>query len=321
MESAPLCPVRAGHLPPAPGRGTSQKARHKAAWESDKDSGYSDVASEGLSSVEQTDSEEGPAAGPRNAEDPSGHAHTRTPPVGVLQKVLVDQGSGHKPPVQSWTIRPSLQLLPSSPQILLFPPASSKTPKYLPVLNSYAKIAPHPPQRSAKRGADTFRPGPASGLHSGGPGHKRKCRAASLPFRTKNQERLMPAEVLGCEAADKGHGGPTLAETVDTGCGVTSNQETSAPTVQPARSADPQNKSRRFQNTLGVLHHSGLLGIAMKTKELMRLNQVTQRQLEKLQQQVELYSRAVSGNELQHWQKLQDSLAEGERDAPAARTE
>lgn len=71
-----------------------------------------------------------------------------------------------------------------------------------------------------------------------------------------------------------------------------------------------KNKSRRFQNTLDVLHRSGLLSIALKTREVARLNQATQTQLEKLQEQVSLYTKAISSNSPEDWQKLQELLSE-----------
>lgn len=70
----------------------------------------------------------------------------------------------------------------------------------------------------------------------------------------------------------------------------------------------PQNNNRRFQNTLDILRRSGLLSIAMKTKELARLNQATQVQLERLQEQVALYTKAICSNNPEDWQMLQDSL-------------
>lgn len=76
--------------------------------------------------------------------------------------------------------------------------------------------------------------------------------------------------------------------------------------VLPAQ--QPQNHNRRFQNTLDILRRSGLLSIAMKTKELARLNQATQVQLERLQEHVALYTKAICSNNPEDWQMLQDSL-------------
>lgn len=90
---------------------------------------------------------------------------------------------------------------------------------------------------------------------------------------------------------------------------VASSQNTSLNEDEVLPTQQPQNKDRRFQNTLDVLRRSGLLSIAMKTKELARLNQATQVQLERLQEQVALYTKAICNNNPEDWQMLQDSLA------------
>lgn len=96
---------------------------------------------------------------------------------------------------------------------------------------------------------------------------------------------------------------------------LTSDSEISSQNTNTSHNEDEslsaqqqQNKSRRFQNTLDILRRSGLLSIAMKTKELARLNQATQVQLERLQEQVTLYTKANCSNDPEDWQILQDSL-------------
>ncbi|XP_072283976.1 CLOCK-interacting pacemaker [Pyxicephalus adspersus] len=290
----------------------------QTAPESDKDSGFSDVASECLSSVEQTDTEE-PTSRWNAAEIPVGcppppHPSPRPPPLLILKNLLVDQGSSPDPQVHSWTVRPSFQLLPTSSQILVFPPSITptkpppsieKSTKYLPILNSYPKIAPQPsqlPPRGHKREAESWHrsqtkrqlPRPP---HS--PNAEEKANSFTGP------EVLVVSDDLGLDS--------TQSETKESlGTGGTDLQaapisDTSNKTC-PAVPTQQQNKSRRFQNTLDVLHRSGLLSIAIKTRELSRLNQATQTQLEKLQEQVSLYTKAMSSNSHEDWKKLEESL-------------
>lgn len=69
-----------------------------------------------------------------------------------------------------------------------------------------------------------------------------------------------------------------------------------------------QSKHRRFQNTLVVLHRSGLLEITLKTKELIRQNQATQVELDQLKEQTRLLVEAAKSRAPQAWAKLQASL-------------
>ena len=68
---------------------------------------------------------------------------------------------------------------------------------------------------------------------------------------------------------------------------------------------------RRFQNTLVVLHKSGLLEITLKTKELIRQNQATQVELDQLKEQTRLFIEATKSRAPQAWARLQASLTSG----------
>ncbi|XP_067388310.1 CLOCK-interacting pacemaker [Emydura macquarii macquarii] len=69
-----------------------------------------------------------------------------------------------------------------------------------------------------------------------------------------------------------------------------------------------QSKRKRFQNTMVVLHRSGLLEITLKTKELIHQNQVTQIELDRLKQQTQLFMEAIKNNAPQAWAELEASL-------------
>ncbi|KAM9238918.1 CLOCK-interacting pacemaker isoform 1-T5 [Leptosomus discolor] len=136
-----------------------------AAVESDKDSGYSDGSSECLSAMEQTDSEDVLNALCWNAEDGPWQCPVTTSssfpalsPMVVMKNVLVKQGSSSQ--LQSWTVQPSFEVIPAQPQLVFLrpsiPPPVTPHPvgkkrndstNYLPILNSYPKIAPQPCKR------------------------------------------------------------------------------------------------------------------------------------------------------------------------------
>ncbi|KAK1201932.1 CIPC protein, partial [Pygoscelis papua] len=136
-----------------------------AAAESDKDSGYSGGSSEGLSAMEQTDSEDVLNALCWNAEDgpwqcpmTTSNSFPALSPMVVMKNVLVKQGSSSQ--LQSWTVQPSFEVIPAQPQLVFLrpsiPPPINPHPvgkkrndstNYLPILNSYPKIAPQPCKR------------------------------------------------------------------------------------------------------------------------------------------------------------------------------
>ncbi|XP_068110595.1 CLOCK-interacting pacemaker [Hyperolius riggenbachi] len=362
--------------------GIAALERHKTrrcqpAAECDKDSGFSDVASEGLSSVEQTDSEEAPPTSCRStAQTPPQHFQPRPPNLRLLKDLLVDQGSGPRMP--SWTVRPSFQLLPNSSQILLFPPSltpnksrapSRKPTRYLPILNSYPRIAPHPsqlplrdnkqvaepriashpsqlPLRGNKRVAEPRIASHPSQLPLRGNKRVADPRIASHPSHLPLRGNKRVADNCRHNQNKKPLPAPTCTSTGEKVLAVTSeghlpDVRNEVPDLAIAQSdagdsygtdesdlraatfsdtshktehsviSQQKNKSLRFQNTLDVLHHSGLLSIAIKTKELARINQATQNQLEKLQEQVSLYTKAMSSNSPEDWRRLQESLAKG----------
>ncbi|KAM4014565.1 CLOCK-interacting pacemaker isoform 2-T5 [Anomaloglossus baeobatrachus] len=295
-----------------------------AASESDKDSGFSDAASECLSCVEQTDAEDGAPSSHCSPPCPPSH-HS---PLLVLQN-LIDQGSRPEPHMQSWAVRPSFQLLPPSSQILVFPPSIYSTKpqticknstKYLPILNSYTKIAPHPSQLSSsvtypntnKRGANPAHHSQAKRLSSGLQHCTAKGKATSAVPETHEQKLVMPSDDVSYCERDLTTPPKDTDDTLTTERG--DPRTVSSPSISHSEDGtlpaqQPQDKSRRFQNTLDVLRRSGLLSIAMKTKELARLNQATQVQLERLQEQVAIYSKAICSNNPDDWQMVHDSLA------------
>ncbi|XP_077123636.1 CLOCK-interacting pacemaker [Ranitomeya variabilis] len=312
---------------PRPCRRTAQVDQPRnaipAAPESDKDSGYSDVASECLSSVEPTDAEE---CVPSSLHWSTTRPLSHHPPLLVLKNLLVDQGSGPDPHIQSWAGRPSFQLLPTSSQILVFPPSIPSTKsqpvckKYLPILNSYTKIAPHPCQLSSnvthpntnKRAANPSHHIQAKRLAPGLQRFTAKGNAASAVPKSHVQKSVVLSDEVSCCELDLT---TSPKGTNDTASRVRGDPHTVS-SYSISRSEDgtlpahqQQNKSRRFHNTLDVLRRSGLLSIAMKTKELARLNQATQVELERLQEQVAIYSRAVCSKNPDDWQMLHNSLA------------
>ncbi|TRY58366.1 hypothetical protein DNTS_034208 [Danionella cerebrum] len=64
-------------------------------------------------------------------------------------------------------------------------------------------------------------------------------------------------------------------------------------------------KHKRFCNTYNILNRSGLLGITMRTKELIRQNKRSQAQLQSLQAQTDLFLEAICSRDPKVWTRLQ----------------
>lgn len=235
----------------------------------------------------------------------------------------------------------------------------SDSRNYLPILNSYTKIAPHPGKRGLslspeERGASgiqkkvcTERLGP--GLSSSEPsktGAAPSSPSAPAPASAKLAEdsalQGVPSLVAGgspqtLQPVSSSHVAKapslTFASPASPVCAADSTLhglESSSP-LSPlsahyssplwaaehlCRSPDlfseqQQSKHRRFQNTLVVLHKSGLLEITLKTKELIRQNQATQVELDQLKEQTQLFIEATKSRAPQAWARLQASLTSG----------
>nr|XP_004649444.2 CLOCK-interacting pacemaker [Jaculus jaculus]XP_045010886.1 CLOCK-interacting pacemaker [Jaculus jaculus]XP_045010887.1 CLOCK-interacting pacemaker [Jaculus jaculus] len=364
------------------GRGTETKKAARqlgvVAAESDKDSGFSDGSSECLSSAEQMESEDVLRAlgwsredRPRQSSKTASNAFPTLSPMVVMKNVLVKQGSSSSQ-LQSWTVQPSFEVISAQPQLfVLHPPVSSSVSSchtgekksdsrnYLPILNSYTKIAPHPGKRGLslipeERRANgvakkvrTERLGPS--LSSSEPsktGPVPSSPSTPAPPNTKLSEdsalQGVPSLVAGgspqtLQPVSSSHVAKapslTFASPASPVCASDSTLhglESSSP-LSPlsasyssplwaaehlCRSPDifseqRQSKHRRFQNTLVVLHKSGLLEITLKTKELIRQNQATQVELDRLKEQTQLFLEATKSRAPQAWAKLQASLTSG----------
>ncbi|XP_036169913.1 CLOCK-interacting pacemaker isoform X1 [Myotis myotis] len=363
------------------GKGTEMKkvARQlgMAAAESDKDSGFSDGSSECLSSAEQMESEDMLSAlgwsredRPRLNSKAASSAFPTLSPMVVMKNVLVKQGSSSSQ-LQSWTVQPSFEVISAQPQLLfLHPPVPSPVSRchagekrsdsknYLPILNSYTKIAPHPGKRGLSlspkekdRGTQkkicTERPGlslPASEPTKTG------AVSSSPPTAAPPSAKLVEDSALQGVPSLVAGGSPQTLQPVSSSHVAKAPSLTFASPASPVCASDSTlhgvestsplsplsanyssplwaaehlcrspdlfseqlpSKHRRFQNTLVVLHKSGLLEITLKTKELIRQNQATQVELDQLKEQTQLFIEAAKSRAPQAWARLQASLTLG----------
>ncbi|XP_072480490.1 CLOCK-interacting pacemaker [Notamacropus eugenii] len=360
-----------------------QMAHHfsMAAAESDKDSGFSDGSSECLSSAEQMDSEDMLNTLGWHGED--GHRQNSTiasntfPALSsmvVMKNVLVKQGrnSSH---LQSWTVQPSFEVIPAQPQLVFLHPSvpspvspypagekKNDSRNYLPILNSYTKIAPHPGKRGLalnpeERGEIGLQKRVCTERHRTSLSSTGPTKTNILPSNPSTPV-LSPNTKLAEDSVQQSLSSLVVSKSLQTVPGspaVSSSHMAKAPHLtfasldSPLGSSDStlhglespmplsalsapyghpgagdqlcrppetfpeqrQNKHRRFRNTLVILHRSGLLEITLKTKELIRQNQATQVELDRLKEQTELLMEATKSSAPQAWARLQASLASG----------
>ncbi|KAM5337110.1 CLOCK-interacting pacemaker isoform 2-T2 [Glossophaga mutica] len=297
-------------------------------------------------------------------EERAGQTGTQTD----FQQGILGGGSSQ---LQSWTVQPSFEVISAQPPLLFLhppvpPPArpchagekKSDSRNYLPILNSYTKIAPHPGKRGLSLSPKERERGTQKKLRTDRPGSSSPAReptktgalsSSPPPAAPPSTKVAEDAALQGVPSLAAG-GSPqtlqpvsgshvakapslTFASPASPVCASDSTPhglESNSPlSPLPANYSSPlwaaehlcrspdvfaeqrQSKHRRFQNTLVVLHKSGLLEITLKTKELIRQNQATQVELDQLKEQTQLLLEAIKGRAPQAWAKLQASLASG----------
>uniref|UniRef100_H3CZH8 CLOCK interacting pacemaker n=1 Tax=Tetraodon nigroviridis TaxID=99883 RepID=H3CZH8_TETNG len=290
--------------------------------DSERDSGFSDASSEHLSLVDTTDSEDSPRAavqqgvkaassGPSSQLAVVGGSYSGLSPMIIMNNVLLKQPGDNPPALKPWGFRPTVEVVQpvvQQPQVVFLQPLVSRQPSpaskelssrhrrpknYLPILKSYPKIAPHP--------------GDGSGSCSSGRG------TASWSEKSASQagqrDRQQKSGSFGCSAP----AAPSSPSSVPHGRPEAPVRENPSSAVGPADLSSlacfsaPENtqalpdpsessadiKRKRFCNTYNILSKSGLLDIALRTKELHRQNRRTQSELEQLKEQTDLFLQAL----------------------------
>uniref|UniRef100_A0A6J0T761 CLOCK-interacting pacemaker isoform X1 n=2 Tax=Pogona vitticeps TaxID=103695 RepID=A0A6J0T761_9SAUR len=333
-------------------RGHSEISRtsDRPASEGEKDSGFSDVSSEYLSTVEQTDSEDQPAdsrhqapKGQKRAPPPkapgglaAGGTFPGLTPVYIVKNVILKQPLGTSPAPQflAWGGQHPLNGAQGSPARVLFiqSPVASLKPllpsqkpsakeTYFPALSTYPKIAPHPGPDPQAKGATEGGPAPAGRAIKGKQFCLEEARASSSEAATPKDreggerppggERPLPPPLpsgrtpsLRLGAAET----PSQTSLLSSGRRLEQAEGRMLARASKKLSGSGLGKQRRFHNTVEILRRSGLLGITLRTKELLRQNGRTQRELSELRAQAQLFCQAVQNQDAQAWARLQQAM-------------
>lgn len=231
--------------------------------------------------------------------------------------------------------------------------------KYLPILKSYPKIAPHPGDSSSSSGRGTASSSTScstsSSFHSSSSSSGSE-RGSSLTSNSRDhcqrekQKRNLSGGAGNSSSTSPGVPAPPSTAslllqrrlslpTTETGpasersSSVLSQAEISVsvtqgadlvPRAAPEEIRSPgeckhgdggvETKRKRFCNTYNILSQSGLLDIALRTKELHRQNRRSQSDLNRLREHTDLFLQALCSGDTGIWVKLDAALQEEERE-------
>lgn len=256
--------------------------------------------------------------------------------------------------MKPWGFRPAVEVV-QQPQVVFLQPVISqrtasepkgppskrrKHKKYLPILKSYPKIAPHPgdsPRSSCASSSSSTvttsakSSGSSSSCWDSSDGEKQQGVQTSSSSDSFTPNHITPSRrhpaspqphtpltgsnTGGCPGVEKSPAGRLEPTTEPT------EMHTKTLQTQPQaaftddlcaqnRDSDSNDKRKRFCNTYNVLSKSGLLDITLRTKELIRQNRRTQVELDQLREHTNLFMEALQTGDLCIWSKLQMSMQE-----------
>lgn len=314
----------------------------------ERDSGFSDASSEYLSTVEVTDSEDAARNGSIVSQEPTGPqvavmggSYTGLSPMIIMNNFVLKQQSSTAPAEKQWNFPSPLEIMPQSQVVLLQPMLSNdnnSSPKtgsentrqsksYMPILKSYPKIAPHPMDTPTKRlGSSRVRGSTAAGYNQRQRRHHHGHRVYSTPsplsalqmtaqttsnFEAPTNQAQSQEQLIKSFSSQVGTSSlPSYTDEFRTLAGDNRMLDDEFEDEDSMRT----NKEKRFSNTYNILNKSGLLGITMRTKQLIKDNKRTQDQLQQLREQTTLLLEALSSGNPQLWTKLQLSLQDTEKE-------
>ncbi|XP_063168155.1 CLOCK-interacting pacemaker [Candoia aspera] len=296
--------------------------------EGEKDSGFSDGSSEYLSAIEQTDAEDQAASPlppwPATLQKTVGGLMDSTfpglAPVYLVKNVILRQTLGVSPTASflAWGSQRPLEnahssaahvLLVQEPVAPLKPllPSQKSSAKEIrfPTLGTYPRIAPHPGRGLQAKEA----PSPVGDTGK----HKQLCvvedQISPDPPAAKDSCKKTQEEPPTCPRASAllGPGVPTRPILLSC-AGLDPAEGRMAFRASKRLGSNNLGRQRRLHNTMEILRKSGLLGITLRTKQLLRQNSGTQRELAELREHAQLLCEAVRSNDTRVWARLQDAI-------------
>ncbi|XP_047429630.1 CLOCK-interacting pacemaker [Mugil cephalus] len=214
-----------------------------ARADSERDSGFSDASSEHMSTMDTTDSEDSPhpvvRKGPKTSgsgPQPSplavvGGSYSSLSPMIIMNNVVLKQPGDNAPALKPWGFSPTVEVVQpvvQQPQVVFLQPVVSrqaspaskeatsrhKRPKkYLPILKSYPKIAPHPGDVSSSSGRGTASSCSSSSSSSSSSFSGSERCSTSTSSHREHCQKDKPQRALCSSASNSGSATPSLPST------------------------------------------------------------------------------------------------------------
>ncbi|KAL0967697.1 hypothetical protein UPYG_G00255710 [Umbra pygmaea] len=344
--------------------------------DSERDSGFSDSSnidtrdSDGLSrSASRTGSQH--TASMSGSQPPKlamvEGSYSKISPMIIMNNVLLKQPGDIPPSQKQWEFGTAVEVVQpgvQQPQVVFVQPVVShrtnpkeaskrrRPKKYLPILRSYPKIAPHPGDSSGYSGRGSS----CSSYSSSSESDRGVVLASSHRERHHREKQQRQQPVSSGSSGYSSHGlthpspspcpqrrlaltpalssspiqpSPAISRSVFTPAPSPASSPTPLPPLAsetpekpPAHSLPPPSatdndcgdniKRKRFCNTYNILSKSGLLDITLRTKDLLRQNRRTQGDLDRLKEHTSLFLQALQNGDTSIWSRLQISLQEEE---------
>ncbi|KAK9960050.1 hypothetical protein ABG768_010127 [Culter alburnus] len=270
-------------------------------------------------------------------------SHQGISPMIVMNNLVLKQPNSVAPALKPWSLNTSVDMVPQSQLLFLQPviptsdcsgQSSAKqklSRKHVPMQNTFAKIVPHPAHWSTvDQGANAINK--RANHNHGGRHQRRSYNDKPLHSSSLKQDDSETFEGYGVDPniaslEEMGVENPssrlsdlqephtttspfslctdTFLASFPQKCPKSSVTHSSDVESISEANSPSSSKRKRFCNTYNILNRSGLLGITLRTKELIRQNKRSQAQLQSLQAQTDLFMEAICSGDPKVWTRLQ----------------
>ncbi|XP_039987473.1 CLOCK-interacting pacemaker-like isoform X2 [Xiphias gladius] len=268
---------------------------------SEKDSGYSDVSDWQQTDVEDQHSNKSQSRGSECAETSQPGQNRERGRGNPVNLTLMP--AGHELPsiyiIKNMVLKPVHKPLSRKSNIT----GKKINGTYLPIFNSYPRIAPHPSKKPPDKSSSKDESQNLS---------KRVCTeqnsdntpvTQSLPAQHLYKQPKLAVSASGqqCSSSTRDGLSSSSSATASSSQGspsVPSMHTTSSSSFLATRglhrNSNTSTRHRRFLNTVEILRQSGLLDITLRTKELLRQSNASEQDIAQLRQHTELLCQAAS---------------------------
>lgn len=227
-----------------------------------------------------------------------------------------ETSSSSSPSSPHMILLPQPRLLPSTVQLrkpLSLNSVSGKKIKgtYLPILNSYPRIAPLPSKKPPAKCSFTEE----------AQNRSKRVRTEREIIDTPESQHLPDQQLFKqpsasvrscCSSAKDARAACSSRQTFQSASSLSSTTSFHT-TRRLQRNGTTSTRHRRFLNTVEILRQSGLLDITLHTKDLLRQSNATERDIAQLRQHTELLCQAAGSHSLDSvtpWEHLYRAMAE-----------